>query len=283
MTEMVSKVSSTPRKISRKALNKACHIWLEFANAGYAWIRLMGNTYAQMLVPIVHDLYPDDKEARNAVIARSMDFYNTEPAFGHVINGIAISMEEKIANGEETITGDDVVAIRTSLMGPLAGIGDTLHNMLNIIFIAIFTDMTLSGSYLLGPILYIICRWGGMILISRASFFYGYRKGGEAINEIISSGRFDDLITAANIVGCTVMGALMCQYVNVKTGLKIVTEGASFDFQTGLFDALLPGLLPLSFTMFCWWLIVKKHVSITKLMLVILLIAVVGGLLGIFV
>src|SRR5690606_31773307 len=114
---------------------------------GYAWIRLMGNTYAQMLIPIVHELYPDDKEARNAVIARSMVFYNTEPAFGHVINGIAISMEEKIANGE-AITGDDVVAIRTSLMGPLAGIGDTLHNMLNIILIAIFTDMTLKGAYL---------------------------------------------------------------------------------------------------------------------------------------
>lgn len=281
MTELAKKAVSGPRKLSRKALNKACHIWLEFANAGYAWIRLMGNTYAQMLIPIVHELYPDDKEARNAVIARSMVFYNTEPAFGHVINGIAISMEEKIANGE-AITGDDVVAIRTSLMGPLAGIGDTLHNMLNIILIAIFTDMTLKGAYLAGPILYIICRWAEMILISRATFFYGYRKGGEAISEIISSGRFDDLITAANIVGCTVMGALMCQYVNVKTGLKIVTEGASFDFQTGLFDALLPDLLPLLFTMFCWWLITKKRVSVNMLMLVILLLAAIGGLLGIF-
>lgn len=283
MAEVVSKVSSTPKKVSKKALNKACHIWLEFANAGYAWIRLMGNTYAQMLVPVVHDLYPDDKAARNAVIARSMDFYNTEPAFGHIINGIAISMEEQIANGEGAISGNDITTIRTSLMGPLAGIGDTIHNTINIILIAIFTDMTLSGAYLAGPLLYIICRWGLFVLISRVTFFYGYRKGGEAISEIISSGKFDDLITAANIVGCMVMGALMYQYVTVKTGLEIVTENTSFNFQTGLFDALLPGLLPLGLTMFCWWLVVKKRMSITKLMLAILLIAIVGGLLGVLV
>lgn len=271
------------KKISKKALHKACTLWIEFANAGYSWIRLMGNSYAMMMIPIVHDLYPNDKEARNAVISRSMDFYNTEPNIGNVINGIAVSMEEQIANGEEAIDGSDIVAIRTSLMGPLAGIGDTFLNMLNVIFIAIFTDLTLKGSWLLGPILYILCRWGSVILLGQWSFFYGYRKGGEAITEIVSSGKFDDLITNANIVGCVVMGALMCQYVKVTCGLKIATESTSFDFQTGLFDALLPNLLPLAFTLLCWWLITKKHISITKLMVFILLIATAGGLLGILV
>ena len=272
------------KKLSKSTLFKACTIWVEFANAGYSWIRLMGNTYAQMMVPIAHELYPDDKQARNAMIARSMDFYNTEPAFGNVINGIAVSMEERIANGDETITGDDITMIRTSLMGPLAGIGDTIHNMINIILVAIFTDLTMNGAYLIGPLLFILCRWGEFILISHLAFNYGYAKGGDAIEKIISSGQFENLITMANIVGCVVMGAMMCQYVKVTCGLKIATEnGVGFDFQTGLFDALLPNMLPLCFTLLCWWLITRKRVSITKLMLIIIAVAAVGGMLGILV
>lgn len=271
------------RKVSKKALQKACTLWIEFANAGYSWIRLMGNSYAMMMVPIAHDLYPDDKKARNAMIARSMDFYNTEPNCGNVINGIAISMEEKIANNEETITGDDILAIRTALMGPLAGIGDTILNVLNTIFLAIFIDMTLTGSWFLGPILYLVCRLGSVHLLGRWSFWYGYRKGGEAVMEAVNSGKFSQLVTVANIVGCVVMGALMCQYVKVATGLKFVTTNTTFEFQTKLFDALMPNMLPLAFTMFCWWLITRKRASVNKLLIYIILLAIVGGSLGILV
>ena len=44
---------------------------------------------------------------------------------GTVIHGITISMEEQIANGAE-ISGEDINALRTGLMGPMAGIGDTI-------------------------------------------------------------------------------------------------------------------------------------------------------------
>lgn len=271
------------RKVSKRALQKACTLWIEFANAGYSWIRLMGNSYAMMMVPIAHDLYPDDKEARNAMIARSMDFYNTEPNCGNVINGIAISMEEKIANNEEAITGDDILTIRTALMGPLAGIGDTILNVLNTIFLAIFIDMTLSGAWIVGPLGYLVCRLGSVHLLGRWSFWYGYTRGGEAVMEAINSGKFSQLVTVANIVGCVVMGALMCQYVKIQTGLKITTENMNFDFQTQLFDTLMPRLLPLLFTLFCWWLITKKRVSVNRLMVYLIVIAAVCASFGILV
>lgn len=277
-------MSEVKRKISKKTLRKACYLWLGYSNAGYSWIRLMGNTYAMMMVPIVHDLYPDNKEKRNEVISRSMVFYNTEPTLGNIINGIAASMEEQIANGDETIKGDDILMIRTSLMGPLAGIGDTIINMINIILIALFTDFTLNGAWLVGPLMYVVLRLASVFLIGYTTFFYGYRKGGEAISEVISSGKFDDLVTLANIVGCVVMGALMCQFVDVTCGLKIATEnGAGFDFQADLFDALLPKILPLGFTLLCWWLLTKKHISITKLMVIIIAIAIVAGFFGILI
>lgn len=270
------------RTVSKKTLAKASRIWLHFANAGYSWIRLMGNSFAQMLVPVVHDLYPDDKQARNEVISRSMEFYNTEPNLGAVISGVAISMEEQIANGDEGISGDDVLAIRTALMGPLAGLGDTLLGTLNSIYLALCVDLTLNGQYFLGPILYLVLRLGTVWGLGKFSFYYGYRKGGEAVMEAISSGIFDKIISLANVVACGVMGALMCQYVKVKTAVSFTTgSGVSFDLQTSLFDALMPSLLPLCFTLFCLWLISKKRVSVNWLLLIIVAIAAVGGLLGI--
>jgi len=274
--------NTAKRTVSPKTLAKASRTWLHFANAGYSWIRLMGNSFAQMLVPVVHDLYPDDKEARNEVIARSMEFYNTEPNLGAVVSGITISMEEQIANGEEGITGDDVLALRTALMGPLAGVGDTLLATFNSIFLALSVDMTLNGQYILGPLMYLILRLGTIWALGKFSFYYGYRKGGEAVMEAISSGIFDKVINMANVVACGVMGALMCQYVKVKTPVSFTSKaGVSFNLQTELFDALMPSVLPLIFTLFCLWLISKKKVSVNKLLVVIIVIAAIGGFLGI--
>ena len=44
---------------------------------------------------------------------------------GTIINGIVASMEEDIALGGET-PNELPVSIKTTLMGPLAGIGDTI-------------------------------------------------------------------------------------------------------------------------------------------------------------
>lgn len=270
------------RKVSKKVLAKASRIWLHFANAGYSWIRLMGNSYAQMMVPVVHDLYPDDKAKRNEVIARSMDFYNTEPNLGAVICGIAISMEEQIANGDENVTGDDILAIRTALMGPLAGIGDTLLGTLNSIYLALCVEITLNGAYVIGPLLYVLLRLGTVYGLGKFSFYYGYRKGGEAVMEIISQGIFDKVISMCNVIACGTMGALMCQYVKVTTPIKFTTgSGVSFNLQSSLFDALMPSILPLCFTLFCFWLISKKRVSVTWLLVIIVAIAAVLGPLGI--
>jgi mannose/fructose/N-acetylgalactosamine-specific phosphotransferase system component IID len=52
-------------------------------------------------------------------------FYNTEPQTGQLINGIVASLEEQIAMGEE-VSEEMPVNIKTTLMGPLAGIGDSI-------------------------------------------------------------------------------------------------------------------------------------------------------------
>ena len=55
-----------------------------------------------------------------------MQFFNTEPQWGACIIGLTAAMEEKRAQGSEEITEDMITSIKSGLMGPLAGIGDTI-------------------------------------------------------------------------------------------------------------------------------------------------------------
>ena len=54
-----------------------------------------------------------------------MVFYNTEAVFGSVINGITIAMEEQKAKGAP-IDDETITSVKSGLMGPMAGVGDSL-------------------------------------------------------------------------------------------------------------------------------------------------------------
>src|SRR5690606_40536397 len=77
------------------------------------------------MTPIIKRLYGGDKEQTREALQRHLVFFNTSPDFGAVIHGVTIAMEEQKANGEE-ITDNAITSTKTGLMGPIAGIGDTI-------------------------------------------------------------------------------------------------------------------------------------------------------------
>jgi len=48
------------------------------------------------------------------------------------------------------------------------------------------------------------------------------------------------------------------------------------------FDGVYPGLLTALFIVFCWWLMAKKNFSPIKVMLILVVVAFVGVLVGFF-
>jgi len=98
----------------------------------------------------------------------------------------------------------------------------------------------------------------------------------------MESGIINKVITAAGILGCTVLGGLVCNYVTLKCAIAIPLSADNiFSLQTSFFDALLPGLLPLFLTLGCYKLL-KKGMPSYKVMAIVVALAVVGGLVGIF-
>lgn len=272
---------STRKTLSKKDVVKSFWRWTFFSHANYNYERLCGTGFAHAMAPIIEKLYKDDPEEYKAAVKRHMEFYNTEPHFGGVINGMVIAMEEERANGAP-ISDEAINGIKTGLMGPFAGIGDTLwQGTLTPILLSIGISLASAGS-LSGPLLYSVLMMGIMLSIAYYVWMTGYRLGKEGLQKILESNLIKKVITGASALGAIVMGALTASFVSVTTPLTINIQGASMSVQTDILDKLFRGLLPLAMTLGVLYLLKNKKVKATKVMLLLILIGALGAIIGIF-
>ena len=110
----------------------------------------------------------------------------------------------------------------------------------------------------------------------------GYQLGSNAVTAVLAGGKMKRLISAAGILGCTVMGGLISSYVSFSLKINFNIGDSAFDLQSSIFDAIMPNLLPLAVTLGVFALLSKKKFSSLQIMLGIVVIGFVGGLIGIF-
>ena len=266
--------------IPQKALLRASLIWETWVQCCYNYERMMGMACAHTFLPVVKYLYPNDKAKQIDMMTREMEFFNVHIEAGSCILGLAISLEEEKAMGKD-IPNEFITNIKTSLMGPLAGIGDTIwQGVLIPILLALCIDVTLSGGgNIWGAIVYTILMVAISYIFSYINFMFGYHAGSDAIMDFLEKGILNKLLLGASIMGCMVMGGLIVNYVKLTCGLVITTSSSVFSLQESLFDAVLPNILPLGLTMGIYGLMEKKWTSV-KIILLIVVIGVVGGMLS---
>lgn len=252
-----------------------------FNQANYNYERMQGTGYAHAMTPVIQKLYPDNAEVRAERMKLHMQFFNTEPQWGACIVGLGAAMEEKRAQGFEDISDDTITSTKTGLMGPLAGIGDTIDGgVVTPLLLSLFIGITAQGN-IIGPIGYVIASAAFMWSVYWMSYKLGYERGSSAILRILESGRINYLITGASVMGCMVLGALVGTFVTVSLGLTVpVGSGEPFSLQTQLLDAILPGMLPLALTLLCFWLM-RRGWSSVRVLLVVVVLGGIGGAAGI--
>ena len=271
-------MSAKKKTLERSDLIKSWVIWEFFSHALYNWQRLQGTAFAHMMVPIIERLY-DTKEEISAALKRHLVFFNTQPTFGAIIHGIAVALEEERANGAD-ISDEAINGLKTALMGPLAGLGDTLQQGLVVpIMLSLCIGIAMEGNFL-GPVIYIILLCAFEWVVSYLSFFSGYRWGKDAIDRLLSGGLMQTVTTAASVVGLIVAGVMMVRFVNVRVPVTITTGDLSINVGTDILDRILPGLPALVTTLLVWRALQRK-VSANKIVLVIFVVGIVGGWLGI--
>ena len=265
--------------LSKHELNQIWYRWGFTHLSSMSYEKLQAHAWAYSYIPFADKYYKDDEDGKRRLLVRHSMFYNTEPQTGQLINGIVASLEEQIAMGRN-VSEEMPVNIKATLMGPLAGIGDSIiQGIIVPILLSIAMSLAKGGSPL-GPMFYIIAY--GIIgpTISDIAFHSGYRLGVNAIDVIVgeNSKRITD---AFNILGIMVVGALAANTIVLKTIAKIPLGGKSAPLENVL-TGIFPDLLPLAMVMFAWWLISAKQMSATKVILIITAIVTVGCLVGFF-
>lgn len=275
-------MSDNVKKLDKKTIDKAYWNWQLFSHANYNYERMQGGAFASCMTPVIDELYGDNQEEKVAALKRHLVFFNTNPNFGTLIHGAAIAMEEQRANGAEEINDEAINAVKTGLMGPLAGIGDALdQGIIMPLIVAIGISIAATGN-VLGSLLVMILNPLVCILIARYFWYRGYKLGSRAVTDVLAGGKMKELISAASIVGCTVMGALISSYVSLSTPVVIKIQDSEFALQEQLFDAIMPNLLPLAVTLLVYWLLGKEKWTATKILLLFVVVGLVGGFIGLF-
>ena len=166
------------KKLSKKALNKSFRNWAYGNLTCFSQEHMQTFGYLCAMLPLVEELY-DTKEEQKEAMNTYTAFFNTEPQVGSIIVGITAGLEEAKANGNEDIDAEAINGIRAGLMGPLAGIGDSLVvGTLIPILLGIALGLSTGGS-VVGPIFYIVAWNLIMAFGMKFLYFKGYELGAE--------------------------------------------------------------------------------------------------------
>ena len=116
--------NSNVKKLNKKDLMsifwRSCH-----QDASWNYERQQNLAAGYTMCKVIGKLYADDEEGRSRALQRHLEFMAITPHLSTLLYGILAAMEEENANNE-SFDENSINAVRASLMGPLAGIGDSL-------------------------------------------------------------------------------------------------------------------------------------------------------------
>jgi PTS system mannose-specific IID component len=274
----------SPGLLTRRDVFRSFLLWLFFSHSAWNWERMQGLGFAHSMTPIIRKLYKKKHEISSA-LKRHLVFYNTQPDMGSVINGVVIAMEERRAAGAD-ISDDAINGVKSGLMGPMSGVGDTVQQGIVIpIALAIGMSIALGGQVtaeattgsLLGPVVFLILMAAFVWGVGWSLYWLGYRQGRSAVTQILGSGTLNRIIVGAGVLGNFIMGALAVGFVRLSTPVAFTIGGSTFAIQEFL-NSFMPNLLPLLLVLLIWWLLAKKQVSATWIMIAVIVVGLLGAL-----
>lgn len=273
------KITKNVSPEDKKVINRI--FWRSFtvfaSRAGATKAHAPGFTYS--IMPALDEYYKDDPEGHRKAMMRHTTWYNITQNVGTFVMGLVASMEKKTAK-DPNFDPESTVAIKTSLMGPLSGIGDSIFwGVLRVIAAGIGISLASQGT-IMGPILFLLIYNIPSILTRYYLTYMGFTVGDTFIQDMYKSGRMKMLNKTASTLGLLMIGCMTATMVKFESKLSIPIDGGKpIQLQTYL-DQLWKGLVPLAVTLACYWLLAKK-VNVNWILLGVLVLSIVLGLVGV--
>jgi mannose/fructose/N-acetylgalactosamine-specific phosphotransferase system component IID len=278
VVENTATADEAPSPVTRRDFMKT--VWRHNMSFEVSWnyerMQALGFTYSMM--PVLRKIYPD-KDEYFANLKRHLQFFNSNTIIGSpIIMGAVCALEEK----KETALADN---LKIGLMGPFAGIGDTVVAVLMKPIFAVFAASLALSGHSLGAVL--------MLFLGLCWFYFkfvgfdiGHRQGAGLVKQM-AQGSLDRITEGASQIGLFVIGGFIPSILSGVTAKvqfikKVVLDGKQVVQTVKLqdtFDKILPYAIPLMLVFLVYWLVKQKH---WKILNVLLLVIVLGIVLGAF-
>lgn len=267
------KEAGASQKLQKKDVRGVYYRWWLQSQICFNYETMQSGGVVAAIGPAIEKLYGENKERVKQKLKQYFQFFNTNPWMGNIILGSVVALEE---TEEENVT-ETANALKTGLMGPLAGIGDSIFYVIPMAILgAIAAYMAKEGS---GLGLGIAFTFSTVMLWIRSKMFdMGYSVG---VNFVTArKAMFDKLTESASILGLVVIGGLLASIVKVKVPIVLQYGDVKTEIQSTL-DMIMPQLLPIGMTLFAYWILGKKKMTTVKLVFLIIAIAILGSATGI--
>ncbi|MFL0252796.1 PTS system mannose/fructose/sorbose family transporter subunit IID [Clostridium neuense] len=250
---MTTNSNTDSKKITKKDLKKV--FWRSFTLEGsWNYERMSHMGYAYAMVPILKKLYTK-KEDLSKALKRHLEFMNITPHVATLLLGISTAMEEQNAN-DENFDESSISSVKTGLMGPIAGIGDSfVWGTLKIIAAGVGISLASQGN-ILGPILFLLIFNVPLYILRYICMFSGYKLGTGLLSKVEESGVMGKVTYGAAILGVMVIGGMTATMVNFTLPFMIGTGKTAVKLQS-ILDGIMPALLPLGLTGIIYYLLGK--------------------------
>ena len=265
MSNITKSIPADERKMLKKAFWRSFTLYAAVSPAKQG-----ASGFCYSLMPFINKFYKNDEEGKKAALSRSMSYFNT-----------TITCMEKKNSEQKDFDANSINAVKSSLMGPLAGIGDSIFwGVLRVIAAGIAVGLGSAGN-VLAPLVFLILFNVPSILIKYYGTFFGYKLGSEYIQKMYASGLMNILTKAASIVGLIMVGGMTASMVTFKSTFELSMKGESILNLQKMLDQIFVGIVPLGLTLLCYYLLKKKNISITVLIIGVIILSVLLSVLGI--
>ena len=269
MTDNTTAIQVSPNK------RYSQYFWRSWAiQDSWNYERQMNMGFLYGIAPTIDRLYPDENDPeqvakRKEAYERHMAFYNCTPQTSAFVLGLASSMEEDYARDPENFDPETINAVKTSLMGPLSGIGDSFfQGTIRTIAFGLGTALAMQGS-ILGPVLAMVISAAFSVPITWYAGKFGYEMGNSFL-ERLQSGAMEKIMYACGIVGLMAIGGMVATLIGITTPLTF-SEGTVV--LQDILNGIVPMVLDLGAVMGMYYLI-KRNVKTTWM----LAICILGGI-----
>ena len=214
--------------------------------------REQGYDFLYTILPVLKKIYKNNPEELKERLKANNNFFNCNPLFTGPIIGLTCAMEEN------EVEEDTIQSLKVGLMGPLAGMGDSLMLVLyaTIIF-SIGAALALKGS-IAGPLFVIPMLAIPFFVLRYYGVLYGYKKG---IGEMSTLQNTMSTVTEiATKFGCIIAGAMVAFLISASTPLMINAGDKPIKVQP-LLDSIMPNLIPVLFVAVIYYLLTKKKMK----------------------